>query len=258
MSNPTMPGHWYENYEHGRPGYPAEAVALAELLPTAAVAELGAGTGKLTRLLVSEFERVVAVEPDDGMRRLLIPLCPAAEVLDGSAEDIPLEDASVDAVFISEAFHRFDGERALAEIARVLRPNGALILLWNLPTAPTTPSIAAVEQLLDERGPDRADLAYDPKDLNPTLFATDQWRAPFVDAPFEELREVRLPNPQTVAPDGLVAFFGSMGWIAELPDLERLSLLDELTSLLTADEYTRSWETRAYWTHLGVAGDAPR
>jgi len=249
MSNPTMAGHWYENDERGRPGYPPEAVALAELLPTAAVAELGAGTGKLTRLLLSEFERVIAVEPDDGMRRMLIPLCPAAEVLDGNAEDIPLDAASIDAVFISEAFHRFDGERALADIARVLRPQDALTLLWNLP-GPTTPSIARLEQLLDDRGPDPANLSYDPKDLNPSLFATDQWRAPFIDAPFEALREARLPNPQTVSPDGLVAFFGSMGWIAELPDVERLSLLDELRSLLTADEYTRSWETRAYWTRV--------
>ena len=250
MSSPMMPGHWYDNYERGRPGYPPEAVALAELPPTAAVAELGAGTGKLTRLLESTFERVVAVEPDDGMRRLLTHLCPAAEVLAGSAEDISLEDASVDAVFIAEAFHRFDGERALAEIGRVLRPRGALILLWNLPAGTTTPSIAAVEQLLDERGPNRADLGYDPKDLNPSLFEADQWRAPFIEGAFEEMREVRLANPQTVSPDELVAFFGSMGWIAELPDLERLALLHELRSLLTADEYTCSWETRAYWTRV--------
>jgi SAM-dependent methyltransferase len=245
-----MPGHWYDNYERGRPGYPPEVVALVELPPAAAVAELGAGTGKLTRLLVSKFERVVAVEPDDGMRRLLTPLCPGAEVVDGSAENVPLENASIDAVFISEAFHNFDGKPALAEIARVLRPRGALILLWNLPAGPTTPSIAGVEQFLDERGPNRVDLDYDPKDLNPSLFETDEWRAPFIEGPFEEMREVRLANPQTVSPDELVAFFGSMGWIAELPDLERLPLLDELRSLLTADEYTRSWETRAYWTRV--------
>lgn len=250
MSSATMPGHWYENYERGRPGYPPEAVALAELPPEAAVAELGAGTGKLTRLLVAKFERVVAVEPDDGMRRLLTPLCPAAEILDGSAEDVPLEDASIDAVFISEAFHKFDGERALAEIARVLRPGGELILLWNLPAGPTTPSIEGVEQFLDERVPDRVDLGYDPKDLNPSLFETDEWRAPFIEGPFEEIQEFRLANPQTVAPDELVAFFGSMGWIAELPDRERLPLLNELRSLLKADEYTRLWETRAFWTRL--------
>jgi hypothetical protein len=73
---------------------------------------------------------------------------------------------------------------------------------------------------------------------------------PFNEGPFEEIREVRLANPQIVGPDELVAFFGSMGWIAELPDLERLALLGELRSLLTADEYTRSWETRAYWTRV--------
>jgi SAM-dependent methyltransferase len=181
-----------------------------------------------------------------------LPLCPRAEVLDGTAEDVPLDDASIDAVFISEAFHSFDGERALAEIARVLRPQGVLILLWNLPAGPTTPSIARVEQFLDERGPDRVDLSYDPKDLNPRRFETDEWRAPFIEGPYEEIREVRLANPQTVTPDELVAFFGSMGWIADLPDRERLPLLDELRSHLTAHEYTRSWETRAYWTRLAA------
>jgi SAM-dependent methyltransferase len=254
LSNPAIPGpgpsHWHESYERGRPGYPPEAVSLAELPPTATVVELGAGTGKLTRLLVSEFERVIAVEPDEGMRRLLVQICPVAEVLAGSAEDIPVADSSADAVFSAEAFHWFDGERALAEIARVLRPRGALLLLWNLPAGPTTPSIGAVEQLLEEFGPDRAGLGYDPNDLNPTRFATDQWRAPFIDSPFEALREVQLPNPQTVSPDELVAFFGSMGWIADLPDAERLPLLREVRSLLTSSAYTRSWETRIYRTRI--------
>jgi SAM-dependent methyltransferase len=245
-----MPDHWYENYERGRPGYPREAVGVAALPPTATVADLGAGTGKLTRMLLSEFERVVAVEPDDGMSRLLIPLCPEAEVLEGSAEDIPLEDSSVDGVFISEAFHNFDGERALSEIARVLRSHGALILLWNVPAGPTTPSIASVERLLDDRSRDHADISYDPKDLNADRFASGAWRASFIGAPFEELREVRLRNPQTIGPDGLTAFFGSMGWIADLPEPDRRSLLTDVRSGLTADTYTRSWETRAFWTRV--------
>ncbi|MDP8911091.1 MAG: class I SAM-dependent methyltransferase [Actinomycetota bacterium] len=215
--------------------------------------ELGAGTGKLTRLLVSTFDRVVAVEPAEGMRRLLVSLCPEVEALSGSAEAIPLADASVDAVFAAEAFHKFNGERAVAEIARVLRPQGVLVLMWNLPAAPTEPSIAAVEKLLEEHVPNKGDLGYDPLDLNPSVYASGEWRLAFAESPFEDLQETRLPNPQTVDRDGLVAFLASMGWIADLPDADRLPLLDEVRSLLAASEYQRPWETRVHWTRLVAA-----
>jgi SAM-dependent methyltransferase len=241
---------WPEDYERGRPGWPPEVVDIPGLPSAATVLELAAGTGKLTRLLVSTFGRVVAVEPAEAMRRLLVTLCPEAEAVAGSAEEIPLANASVDAVFVAEAFHRFDRERALAEIARVLRPRGVLVLLWNLPAGPTEPSTAAVEQYLHERSPDRAELGYDPLDLNSTLYASGEWRLSFAESPFEELQEARLPNPQTVDRDGLVAFFASMGWIGDLPDVDRLPLLDEVRSLLAAPEYRRSWETHVHWTRL--------
>jgi SAM-dependent methyltransferase len=243
---------WPEDYERGRPGWPPEVVDVPGLPPAATVLELGAGTGKLTRLLVSTFGRVVAIEPAEAMRRLLVTLCPEAEALAGSAEEIPLATASVDAVFAAEAFHKFDGERALPEIARILRPRGVLVLLWNLPAGPTEPSIAAAERLLHQRGPDRAEVGYDPLDLNSTRYASSEWRLPFAASPFEELQEARLPNPQTVDREGLVAFFASMGWIADLPDADRLPLLDEVRSLLAAAEYQRLWETHVHWTRLAV------
>jgi SAM-dependent methyltransferase len=185
---------WPEDYERGRPGWPPEVVDIPGLPSAATVLELGAGTGKLTRLLVPTFRRVVAVEPAEAMRRLLASLCPKAEAVAGSAEEIPLANASIDAVFAAEAFHRFDGERALAEIARVLRPRGVLVLMWNLPAGPTEPSIAAVERLLHRRGPDRAELGYDPLDLNTTRYASGEWRLVFADSPFEELQETRLSS----------------------------------------------------------------
>jgi SAM-dependent methyltransferase len=241
---------WPDDYERGRPGWPPEAAKLPGVPPTATVLDLGAGTGKLTRLLVSEFRHVVAVEPAEGMRRLLVALCPDAEVLSGSAQEIPLADESVDAVFAAEAFHWFYDERALAEIARVLRPHGALVLMWNLPAGPTEPSIAAVEEFLGERGPDPADVSYDPLDLDGPQYTSGEWRRAIADSPFEPLQEARLPNPQTLDRDGLVAFFASMGWLAELPDAERLPLLETVRSLLDAPEYRRSWETHVHWTRL--------
>jgi SAM-dependent methyltransferase len=244
---------WPEDYERGRPGWPPDIVDTPGGLPsTANVLELGAGTGKLTRLLVSRFDRVVAVEPAEAMRHLLVTFCPEVEVLAGTAQEIPLADASVDAVFAAEAFHWFADERSLEEIARVLRPRGALVLMWNLPAGPTEPSIAAVEDLLTERAPDTTEFGADPLDLNPATYASGRWRDAFARAPFDELREARLPNPQTIDRDDLVAYFASMGWLADLPDAERLPLLDEVRSLLTAGEYGRMWETHVHWTRLAA------
>lgn len=249
-------GHWHEDYERGRPGWPTEVLDVAGLSPTATVLDLGAGTGKLTRLLVPRFSRVICVEPDEAMRNLLSPLCPGADVLAGRAEHIPLAEASVDAVFVAEDFHGFDDERALAELARVLKPRGPLVLMWNLPAGPTTPSIAAAEQLLLYRAP--ASLGHDPVDLNTRRYASGEWRVAFSDSPFEELQEARFPNPQTVDRKGLVSFFESMGWFGELPASERLPLLEEVRSLLDAPEYRRSWETRVHWTRLADRGTARR
>lgn len=243
-----MPKRWYEDYERGRPGYPAEAIDFAGLPSSATVLDLGAGTGKLTRLLVSRFARVVAVEPDDEMRRLLVALCPEAEVLSGSAEQIPLANASLDAVFAAECFHWFNNERALTEIARVLRPRGALVLMWNVPAGSTEPSIAAVEPLLDQHWPEKADLPLDLNYLELHGYASGEWRLTFTRSGFEKPQEARLPNPQTVDPEGLVAFFASMGWIANLPDEERLPLLGAVRSKLTSAAYRLPWETHVHLT----------
>ena len=249
---------WPEDYERGRPGWPPEVVDLPGLPATATVLELGAGTGKLTRLLTPAFARVVAVEPADAMRRLLETICPEAEARAGTAQEIPLEDASVDGVFAAEAFHWFDDERALAEISRVLRPRGALVLMWNVPTEPTEPAIAAVEHFLAERRPKPDEVAY-PLDLSVggPYFASGEWRLVLEKSEFEPFREARLPNPQTIDREGVVAFFASMGWIGDLPDSEMLPLLDEVRSLLTASEYRRQWEADVHWTRRTQKG-APK
>jgi SAM-dependent methyltransferase len=241
-------GHWHRDYERGRPAWPTEALDVVGLSPTATVLDLGAGTGKLTRLLASRFARVIAVEPDEEMRLLLSTLCPGVRLLPGSAEAIPLAADSVEAVFVAEAFHGFDAARALPEIARVLRPRGALVLMWNLPAAPTEPSIAAAEQLLIERAP--TGLQHDPVDLNTRRYSSGEWRQAFEGLPFEALHEARFSNPQTVDREELIAFFESMGWIGHLPESERQPLLARLRSLLDAHEYHRSWETHLHWARL--------
>ena len=125
-----------ELYERARPEYPPEAIAwLVERLSIredSTVLDLGAGTGKLTRALTPYARRVIAVEPGPKMLAELRRAVPEAEAAVGTAEAIPLPDASVDAVLCGQAFHWFDQAAALPELHRVLRRGGGLGLIWNL------------------------------------------------------------------------------------------------------------------------------
>jgi SAM-dependent methyltransferase len=236
---------WADDYELGRPGWPRGAIEVLDR-PVTTVLDLGAGTGKLTRVLASAFEEIVAVEPAAEMRRVLAELCPGIDVRSGSAEAIPLPDGAVDAVFVAQAFHNFDDVEAIREIARVLRPRGALVLLWNLPAGPWCPSAAAAEAVLEERMPE---VDYIPLDLGgPT--ATSGWQPDVAASPFEAFRATTIPNPQTLDRDGLVAFYATMGWLADLPAPEQSPLLADVRARLDGESYSREWETHVHWAHL--------
>jgi SAM-dependent methyltransferase len=120
-------------YAEHRPDYALAAVEWAlEPAPGRRVLDLGAGTGKLTAVLLALGAEVVAVEPDTAMLAELRRALPAARALSGSAEAIPLPGGSVDAVLAGNAMHWFDMDVAGPEIARVLAPGGVLAGLWNL------------------------------------------------------------------------------------------------------------------------------
>jgi SAM-dependent methyltransferase len=120
-----------EDYDRLRPS-PAPA-ALDWVVPpgTQVAVDVAAGTGLFTRALRSRVARVIAVEPDPRMRAVLTERSPGIEALDGTGEAIPLDDASVDAVFVSSAWHWLDEHRAVPEIARVLRDGGRLGVVWS-------------------------------------------------------------------------------------------------------------------------------
>ncbi|MEV7429793.1 class I SAM-dependent methyltransferase [Nocardioides sp. NPDC092400] len=120
-------------YDRGRPSYPREAAAWLAGTDGCTVLEVGAGTGKLTKVLADLGHDVHATEPDPALLELLKRDLPDVPVTGAPAEDLPLPDASIDVVVCAQAFHWFDHERALPEIARVLRPGGRLALVWNVP-----------------------------------------------------------------------------------------------------------------------------
>lgn len=120
-----------EAYDRGRPTYPAEAAAWLVGGEAKVVLELAAGTGKLTRELVDQGHAVFATEPDEEMLAVLRERVPEVSAKPATAEEIPANDRSVDVVVVAQAFHWFDPERALPEIARVLKPGGHVALVWN-------------------------------------------------------------------------------------------------------------------------------
>jgi len=238
-----------DDYERGRPGWPDGVAVIPGLSPDAVVVDLAAGTGKLTRVLRKRYPSVIAVEPQAALRAILEGRTSGVDVRNGTAQELPLDDAAADGVFVAQAFHWFADRLSLEEIARVLRPDGVLVLMWNLPAGPWQPSVLEAERLLLEHAPSWSD-DLDPLDFS-VAHATD-WRNVVAESAFGAIHDVRIPNPQLVDADGLIAYFASMGWIAGLSDSRRLPLLDAVRARLHASQYRREWETRLSWCRLAA------
>jgi len=211
-----------DTYERARPEYPPPAVAwLAERLdlrPGRTVVDVAAGTGKLTRALVGTGARVVAVEPLAEMRRVLQEAVPEIEALEGTAEALPLADGSADAVTVAAAFHWFDVPRALEEFARVLRPVGALGLVWNVrhPRARIHQELDALLEPHSAAVPRVREFA-----------ATDH----FPQGAFGPLEQAEFTHEQRFDADGLVERIASISFVALLPDDERAELLERVRAI---------------------------
>jgi SAM-dependent methyltransferase len=227
------------DYELGRPGWPVEAVDAPGIPRESAVLDLAAGTGKLTRVLVERFDRVLAVEPLDEMRAVLEELVPDAGAVAGEAESIPLDDASVDAVFVAEALHWFGGPPAVGEIARVLRPGGTLVLMWNEHGGPSTPPLPdEFLQRVRERRRATAEWPY----------GDGKWRAAVEAGPFGPIEEASFPNEHEIDREAMLASVRSWSWIAALERGERDRELSELGELLPDGHWTRRIRTDVFWT----------
>ena len=214
-------------YERGRPGYPAEAVdELVRVLrigPGATVLDLAAGSGKLTRQLVPAGATLLAVEPSAAMRGRLAGAADGVPVLAGTAEAIPVADGSVDAIAVGQAFHWFDGPRAVAELHRVLRPGGRVGLLWNVRDE-SVPWMAAVTAILDRHAGDAP------------RYRDGRWRAAFDAADgFAPLRVRRFRHRHELERAALGDRFASISFVAALPDATRSQVLAEIEAVAAAE-----------------------
>lgn len=228
-------------YDRGRPGYPAEAIEFVietlRIGPDATIVDLAAGTGKITRDLVPTGAELIAIEPVAGMREVLSRSLPDVRVADGTAESLPLDDASVDGVVVAQAFHWFDGPRALAELARVLRPGGRLAVVFNV---------------RDERDPVQAALerVWEPYRGDTPTHRTGAWQRAFEPAePFTPLAHGAFRNEQRVSSDQLVDRVVSVSFIATLDGAQRAAVEAEVRSLLADEaEVVLPYSTDVFWT----------
>ncbi len=216
-------------YERGRPEYaPAVIGAIAAELgiaPGAPVLDLAAGTGKLSRALLSAGLDVVAVEPQPTLRELLVASVGSERVREGLAEAIPLPDESVVAVTVADAFHWFDQAIALGEIRRVLRPRGGLAVLSTVPDWGGASWAHEVGTLIAALRPNHPQ--FDGPPWQEAVRRAGGWAAP---------REIRVTTQQPAHPKRIVDHLASMSWVAALPDDERAETLAQIDAIVTAGE----------------------
>ena len=239
-------------YVRGRPSYPPELLpwltGTLALGPGRTCVDLGAGTGKFTQLLCRTGAEVIAVEPVAEMRDQLVAGLPGLRALEGTAQALPLADASVDAVLCAQAFHWFATAEALAELHRVLRPGGRLGLVWNVRDE-AVDWVAAMTAILS------------PHEGSTPRFHRGDWRRPFAGAPFTGLEETVFPYrhvgpPQEVMVDRSL----SVSFIASLPPAGRAQVEAALLELIATHPQLRGRETVEvpYLTHAYCCSALPR
>ena len=204
-------------YERARPTYPREAVDW--LVPEGArtVLDLGAGTGKFTRSLIERGLEAIAVEPSEEMRATLSGQLPDVRALAGTAEEIPLPDASVDLITVAQAWHWVEESRAVPEAARVLRPGGTLGLIWNI----RDEGIEWVRRLTDVMHKSGAEVALE-GDVE-------------IGPPFGPTEKFELPWSRPMTLELLLEMVRSRSYVITAPAEERESILAGVRELIEAE-----------------------
>lgn len=233
-------------YDRGRPSYPPESVAWLisslKISGSSTVADLGAGTGKFTSLFADRCDRILAIEPVEGMRRRFVQSHMGIPLLAGKAEAIPLARRSVDAVVCAQAFHWFDAPRVLEEIHRILKPDGRLGLIWNVRDE-SVPWMAKLTAIVDVYAG------------NTPRYRDGKWREAFEQSTlFTPLQEAHFQHAQRGSVETVLDRVASISFIAALPDSKRNDVLAKVRELLSrdvltqgADEIEFPYVTHALW-----------
>jgi SAM-dependent methyltransferase len=235
-------------YSRGRPEYPhalqgwlRETLGLA---PGQRVADVGAGTGKFCKLLTPTGADVVAVEPVAEMRSEAAKLG-GVQVLDGTAQSIPLLGESLDAIVCAQAFHWFAHSEVLDEFARVLKPGGRVGLVWNV----RDESVDWVRRITELITPYEGDA--------PRFYKGD-WKKPFPHARFGALRESAFAHEHVGSPQQVVIDrFMSVSFIAALPQVENERVRGELEKLVATHPALKGREVVSF-PYRTVAFDCVR
>jgi len=203
------------------------------------VVDLAAGTGKFTALLVPTEAHIVAVEPVPEMRETLARTVPGVEVMDGTAEDIPLPDGFADVVAAAQAFHWFKLDAALPEIARVLKPGGGLVLLWNRRDE-SVPWVHEMSTVLEwrERYPNISN--YDRVDWSNLIGQSGL---------FTDLQQQTFRYEQELDRDGLAARVRSVSYIASMDAAEQQDLVQKVLRLVDdqPERFPLPYTTMVFW-----------
>jgi SAM-dependent methyltransferase len=239
-----------EVYAKYRPSYPPEAIELlrqhCSLGPEAKVADIGAGTGIFTHLLLESGASVTSVEPNDAMRAKADEwLCvhPRYSSQKGTAENTCLPDGSFDLIGCAQAFHWFEREPAVNEFRRILRPGGWLALIWNSRSVRKTPFLQGYEEVLVKRCPQY--LLAKHRDLK-------EARISDVFLGGGHLARISYSQPLDLA--SLIgrslssSYAPAAGNAAYEPFLDDLARLFEATS--QSGKVAMEYETELYWGHI--------
>ena len=239
-----------ENYLKYRPRYPAAIIPLLEsecgLTRETVIADIGSGTGFMTELFLKHGNRVFGIEPNEEMRSAgerLLAKYPKFFSLNTTAETTTLPDNSIDLIISGQAFHWFDRQKAKVEFARILKPEGWLVLVWNGFRVESSPLMRGYQELLLRYGTDYQEVSREIEGCDIEAFFSP-----------EKCRRARFDFKQVFDFEGLKGRLLSASYAPEQTAPRFGQMIDELRAVFEANQGDGTvdfdYETEVYYGQL--------